>query len=94
VNIIHQTDAVGVLMALLQQPSWKHQHYHAAAPQHPARRDFYVAAAQLSGLVPPVFSEISGGPFKIVSPARLVHDTGYVFVHPDPMAMLHNAAAW
>jgi len=54
VNLIHQKDAVGIAVQLLKKQAFG-QIYHACAPSHPSKMDFYVAAAKESGLVEPQF---------------------------------------
>jgi len=54
VNLIHQTDAVGIALRLLEKQAFG-RIYHACSPSHPAKMDFYVEAARTSGLVVPEF---------------------------------------
>lgn len=54
VNLIHQTDAVGIAVRLLKKQAFGHI-YHACSPSHPAKMDFYVEAAKVSGLAVPAF---------------------------------------
>ncbi|KLT66498.1 SDR family oxidoreductase [Pedobacter sp. BMA] len=54
VNLIHQTDAVGIAVKLLQTQAFGHI-YNACAPAHPSRTDFYTHAAQEMGLAIPEF---------------------------------------
>lgn len=54
VNLIHQKDAVGIAEAILSNDAFG-RIYNACSPQHPIKKDFYVKAAQNSGLTEPVF---------------------------------------
>jgi len=54
VNLIHQTDAVGVAVKLLEKQAFGRT-YNACSPNHPAKMDFYVEAAKTSGLAIPEF---------------------------------------
>ncbi|WP_406825791.1 SDR family oxidoreductase [Pedobacter sp. KACC 23697] len=54
VNLIHQTDAVGVAVKLLEKKAFGRT-YNACSPNHPAKMDFYVEAAKTSGLAIPEF---------------------------------------
>ncbi|UKT64550.1 SDR family oxidoreductase [Pedobacter mucosus] len=54
VNLIHQTDAVGVAISILEQHAFG-RIYNACAPNHPAKKDFYTKAASETGLIEPYF---------------------------------------
>lgn len=54
VNLIHQTDAVGIAMAIIEKQAYG-RIYNACSPTHPTRKDFYTAAAEKAGLVIPEF---------------------------------------
>ncbi|MGM9477469.1 SDR family oxidoreductase [Pedobacter sp. GSP4] len=54
VNLIHQVDAVGVALKVLEKQAFG-RIYHACAPSHPPKMDFYVAAAKSAGLAEPQF---------------------------------------
>lgn len=54
VNLIHQNDAVGIAIKIIEKQAFG-QIYNACSPNHPAKMDFYTAAAKESGLEEPVF---------------------------------------
>jgi nucleoside-diphosphate-sugar epimerase len=54
VNLIHQTDAVGIAVKLLEKQAFGRT-YNACSPNHPAKMDFYVNAAKDTGLAAPDF---------------------------------------
>lgn len=54
VNLIHQIDAVGIAVKLLETGAFGNI-YNATNPQHPSKQDFYTAAAKASGLAEPQF---------------------------------------
>ncbi|MBB6240362.1 nucleoside-diphosphate-sugar epimerase [Pedobacter sp. AK013] len=54
VNLIHQTDAVGVAVKLLEKQAFGRT-YNACSPNHPAKMDFYTHAAESTGLQVPNF---------------------------------------
>ncbi|MCZ4221980.1 NAD(P)-binding domain-containing protein [Pedobacter rhodius] len=56
VNLIHQTDAVGLAIKLLEKEAFG-KTYNACAPLHPNKKDFYTKAAKDSGLTEPEFLE-------------------------------------
>ena len=86
VNLLHLTDAVGVLHCILEQQAWGHT-FNVCAADHPPRRDFYPAAATFLGLEPPTFAE-NGGSSKTVDSSRLRQVVPYIFKHDDLMAAL------
>lgn len=85
-NLLHLTDAVGVLSTILEQDIWGHT-LNVCAQMHPLRRDFYPAAAQYLGLEPPVFLPDDGGG-KIIDSSRLRALVPYTFRHDDVLAAL------
>lgn len=56
VNLIHQTDAVGIACKILARLAFG-KTYNACAPQHPTKKEFYTQAARKSNLAEPVFLE-------------------------------------
>ncbi|WP_231462411.1 NAD(P)-binding domain-containing protein [Pedobacter sp. Leaf132] len=56
VNLIHQDDAVGIALAIIQKQAFG-RIYNACAPQHPSRKTFYTKAATDTGLQIPGFLE-------------------------------------
>jgi nucleoside-diphosphate-sugar epimerase len=88
VNMLHLTDAVGALMALVQTDE-KRLTVNVCAAGHPLRRAFYTAAAHALQLAPPPFAapdEPLVG--KRISSARLRATTAYRFTFDDPIAAL------
>ena len=86
VNLLHQTDAVGILCAIISQGIWGHT-LNVCALDHPARREFYPAAATYLGLEPPTFRAGSGGG-KLIDSSRLRGLVSYEFQHDDLLAAL------
>ena len=85
-NLLHLTDAVGVLSTILEHNVWGHT-LNACAQMHPLRRDFYPAAAQYLGLAPPTFLP-DGGTSKTIDSSRLRTLVPYEFRHDDVLAAL------
>nr|WP_276902169.1 SDR family oxidoreductase [Pedobacter kyonggii] len=54
VNLIHQTDAVGIAIKLLEKQAFGRT-YNACSPNHPAKMEFYTNAAKSTGLAAPDF---------------------------------------
>ena len=86
VNLLHLTDAVGVLSTIIQHNVWGHT-LNVCANTHPLRRDFYPAAARQLGMQPPTFLAEDGGG-KTVDSSLLRSLVPYEFQHDDVMAAL------
>ncbi|QIL74776.1 NAD-dependent epimerase/dehydratase family protein [Hymenobacter sp. HDW8] len=82
VNLIHLTDCVGLLTAIIRQQAWGFT-FNACAISHPVRGDFYPKAAQQLGLQPPDFrmDDALGG--KIIDSTLIRQTLGYQFKHDD-----------
>lgn len=85
-NLLHLTDAVGVLSTIIGQNAWGHT-LNVCAQTHPLRRDFYPAAASYLGLAPPSFQP-GGGTGKTIDSSRLRELVPYQFRHDDVLAAL------
>ena len=86
VNLLHLTDAVGVLQTIIEQDIWGHT-LNVCASSHPARREFYPAAAEFLGLQPPTFKpEYSSG--KLIDNSLMRSLVPYEFKHDDVLAAI------
>jgi nucleoside-diphosphate-sugar epimerase len=85
-NLLHLTDAVGVLSTIIDQNIWGHT-LNVCAQSHPLRRNFYPAAATYIGLEPPTFQP-GGSSSKIIDSSRLRSLVPYAFRHDDVLAAL------
>ncbi|WP_343523694.1 SDR family oxidoreductase [Pedobacter sp.] len=77
VNLIHQTDAVGIAVKLLEKQAFGRT-YNACSPNHPAKMDFYTYAAKTTGLVVPEFISEKKD-WKIVESINVPEFLGYEF---------------
>ena len=90
VNMIHQDDAIGSIIALLEREE-DGLIVNACASTHPTRERFYTAAARGLGLEPPTFDSDDARTGKRVDNQRLLTRVGYVLHHPDVMADVGDA---
>jgi nucleoside-diphosphate-sugar epimerase len=81
VNLIHRTDAVGLLMHLPTTAPWKAV-YHGVTPWHPSKKDFYNQAAKELGLTQLPFSETIGTTNKMVKDPRVENMLDFHFKEP------------
>lgn len=86
VNLLHLTDAVGVLECILESQAWGYT-FNVCTADHPLRRDFYPAAARFLCLEPPTFAE-NGGSSKIIDTSLLRKVVPYPFKHDNLLAAL------
>ncbi|MBC7448229.1 MAG: hypothetical protein H7330_09245 [Hymenobacteraceae bacterium] len=88
VNLVHLTDAIGAIRALLMAPAARGA-FAVCAAEHPTRAIFYSAAARALNLPEPAFLWTATPPVgKQVSSARLRNLTGFHFRYDDPLAAL------
>lgn len=87
VNMIHQTDCIGIVSAIIHLDSWNHV-LNACADLHPTREEFYTKACRDLGIPLPEFSD-EPSPYKIVSSEKLKQLLDYEFRYPDPMRMIY-----
>ncbi|GAB2468876.1 NAD(P)-dependent oxidoreductase [Hymenobacter qilianensis] len=82
VNLIHLTDCVGLLSAIIRQQAWGYT-FNACAISHPVRGDFYPKAARQLGLQPPDFrlDDALGG--KTIDSTLIRQTLDYRFQHDD-----------
>lgn len=89
VNLIHQEDAIGVFLTLLDQDV-RGDVFNACADEHPSRETFYTRAAEATGLEPPTFDNTDKTRGKLVSSDKIQAQCDYQFQHPDPLADLET----
>ncbi|WCT10007.1 SDR family oxidoreductase [Mucilaginibacter jinjuensis] len=81
VNLIHQVDAVGVVMAIVKGQYFG-QVFNGCSPDHPSRSDFYTGAARQGGFEIPEFKDELKG-WKIVSSTKVSELLDYEFKVKD-----------
>ncbi len=85
-NLLHLTDAVGVLSTIIDQAIWGHT-FNVCSLLHPLRQEFYPAAATFLGLEPPTFlPESTGG--KTIDSNRVRSLVPYSFQYDDVLAAI------
>lgn len=77
VNLIHQQDAVGIAISLIQQEAYG-RIYNAVSPNHPTKMDFYTAAADDLGVQQPTFIAEKKN-WKVVESLHIPQFLPYVF---------------
>ena len=85
VNYVHQEDVVQIITMILEQGFW-HETFNVVSPEHPIRKEIYLKNCQELGFQQPIFEEpLTELPFKIISPQRLIQQTGYKFIYDNPL---------
>ena len=83
INLIHQDDAVGVLIELIDEESL-HGTYNAVSATKTSKKDYYYAAASALSLPLPEFSLEESMSFgKRINDAKLRDALNYQFTHDD-----------
>ena len=82
VNMIHQDDCIGIIIAIIKKDLWD-ETFNACADTHPTRREFYTNAAIEFGKDTPKFEESNLSEYKIVSNQKLKTFLDYQFKYPD-----------
>ncbi len=88
VNLIHQDDCIGIIVAIIEQELWG-ETLNACCPEHPMKRDFYGKAAEVSGLPVPDISDQDEA-YKIVDSSKLKSLLKYKFKYKSPLNYLEN----
>jgi nucleoside-diphosphate-sugar epimerase len=89
VNMIHQSDCIGLIDAIIMQNSWGKIHL-GCAPSHPQRRQFYSQGARKLGLCPPQFVAAGGQGDKLIDSQATSDVLNYQYQYPDLMAWLEQ----
>ena len=80
INLIHKSDAIGLLRHLADQAPWQ-SIYNGVAPWHPKKQDFYEQAAKEMELPSLKFADEPGNTNKVVTDPH-VESLKYVFIEP------------
>jgi nucleoside-diphosphate-sugar epimerase len=78
INLIHQTDCIGIILRIIENNSWG-ETYNAAAPAHPSREAYYTQKAVELNLVPPRFNHDKPSVGKTILGDKLVEKLNYTF---------------
>ena len=80
INLIHKTDAIGLLRYLSEQAPWD-KIYHGVVPWHPTKKDFYLHAAKQLKISSPKFGYEKEVATKVVSDPY-IESGAYQFAEP------------
>ncbi|GGB51199.1 SDR family oxidoreductase [Shewanella inventionis] len=86
VNLVHLDDCIAAVSLVLTSSNTL-PIYNVAAPIHPTRGEFYVAATTHLGLTAPQFN-LQHQPSKVIDGQLICRDLGFQYRHPDPLKML------
>jgi nucleoside-diphosphate-sugar epimerase len=95
VNLIHQTDAVGIIEALLlrqSEPALNKAIFNGVSATHPTRERFYQQAAKALDLPQPTFIRATDEPIPLLSKEvegdKVQRELNYPFVYNDLLTWL------
>ena len=87
INLIHQTDCIGIIMTILRQAQndkWEwNETFNAVAPFHPSREQYYTQKAIDLGLELPQFNSESPAFGKTILSTKVENVLGYTFEMPN-----------
>ena len=85
VNYVHREDVIQIISMILAKGFWN-ETFNVVSPVHPKREEIYLKNCQELGFLRPIFEEPTEEiPFKIVSPQKLILQTGYSFIYANPL---------
>lgn len=84
VNFLHLDDAIGVINRMLETPILN-EIFNVVSPIHPNKEDFYVEMAESQTMTPPTFDKPTTQFKREISVRKLLDETDYKFIYPDPM---------
>tara|TARA_B110000503_G_scaffold124245_1_gene190605 strand:+ start:283 stop:1095 length:813 start_codon:yes stop_codon:yes gene_type:complete len=79
VNLIHQKDCIGIIVAILKQNKQGNDIYNAVAPQHPTKKKYYHKKAENSNLPLPIFTKNKVSKGKLISSVKIETGLSYKF---------------
>ncbi|MEZ7499260.1 SDR family NAD(P)-dependent oxidoreductase [Flavobacterium sp. Arc3] len=82
INLIHQTDCIGIILRIIEKNSWG-ETYNAATPVHPSRKVYYTQKALKLNLIPPTFNHEKPSLGKTILTDKLVKNLDYTFTITD-----------
>lgn len=86
VNLVHLDDCIAAVSLILSKETTL-PIYNLAAPTHPSRAEFYIAAAKHLGLTAPEFNQ-QILPSKVIDGQLICRHLGYEYRQPSPLKML------
>lgn len=90
VNFIHNDDAVGVALHLIENAIFG-ETFNLVAPIHPTREEIMLDCSKRTVYEMPEFIKPSEPePFKIISADKFMKASGYKFKYPDPLDFEYN----
>ena len=78
INLIHQTDCIGIIEKTLEKECWN-ETFNAVAPFHPTRKEYYTQKASELNLPVPEFEEAKISIGKTISSEKVETVLGYQF---------------
>ncbi len=89
VNMIHQTDCIGLITSIIMQNAWG-EVLLGCAPSHPTRHEFYRQGASALGLEPPQFVESGGENSKLIDASHSAERLSYDYQQPNLLKWLNS----
>lgn len=78
VNLIHLTDCIEIITAIIRNELWG-ESFNAAHPDHPLKQEYYTRKALLAEMNPPDFNVKNESKGKTIDPGKLINKLKYNF---------------
>ena|SRR5690606_31582597 len=78
VNLIHLTDCIRIITAIINNDAWGEQ-FNAAHPVHPLKQEYYTQKALFAEMEPPEFNTENASRGKTIDPGKLLNKFRYKF---------------
>ncbi|WP_281615493.1 hypothetical protein [Flammeovirga sp. SubArs3] len=89
VNVIHQTDAINLIVEVIEQDLFG-EVINGCAGLHPIRRDLYTNAAVTLGLPLPIFRDSKSFAFKLIDNSKSKRLLSFEYIYDDPQAYFNE----
>jgi len=78
INLIHQVDALGIILKVIKNFNNNILIINAVTPFHPSKKEYYTKIADQKKILPPIFLEEKKNK-KIVSSSKVIEKLNYIF---------------
>lgn len=89
VNLIHQTDVIGLIQSILQTKK-DHYIFNAVCPHHPTKKELYTFHATLQNTAPPIIKESNIQNSKIVCSNYTCETLSYSFTYKNLLQNMND----
>jgi nucleoside-diphosphate-sugar epimerase len=90
VNYIHRDDAIGIIIAIMNQNKWTYI-LNGVAPKHPSKKEVFLKNADDFNFESPLFENTEQKlTNRIIVSTKIEHILDYSFIYPDPIHFFYT----